>query len=614
MNNRRTTEILLAFCLIAVAATGYVLVTALDRLRFELESLHATVRTLNEKISSAPLRTAASAVPEKPKPEVPMANAQFFDPEAVSGDRFISSIAADTKNMNYLLNNDATLGNALMPRVMDSLGVRAYDDLNKFLPQMAESWNVSPDGLRIRVKLRDGILWHDFTDPVTKKEWKDVPVTSEDFKFYVDVVKNPKVDAAPLRTYLSDLDSVRVINDREFEVIWKKRYFLSLDMTLSLSPLPRHLYHAYEDPFNPERFNSDNERNRILVGCGLYRFIKWDKGHRILMTRWEKYYGARYGTMPPVKELAFDVIQHPNTRLQALLSKDLDAAPLTPDQWIHRTNSREFGPDGFLRKFKTSQLVYNYLGFNLSNPLFRDAKTRVALSHLVDRDRIVKDIYYGLAVPVSGPFFPDGPAYDKSIKPYSYSPGLAKKLLAEVGWRDEDGDGVLERDGRKFKFTLMYPNANETYKRMLPIIKEAMAKAGVQMELLGLEWSVCVQRLEKKSFDMCALGWSGGLNPDPFQLWHSSQADVEGSSNHIRFKNAEADRLIESIRVTFDASERQKLYHRFHRLVHEEQPYIFLFAPADLNALNSRYRNVREFPLGIVDTILWTPKAQQLSL
>ena len=360
MNNRRTTEILLAFCLIVVTATGYILVTALDRVRFEIESLHSTVRALNEKVSSAPLRAPAPSVPEKREADVPMANAQFFDPDAVSGDRFITSIAADTKNMNYLINNDATLGNALMPRVMDSLGVRAYDDLNKFLPQMAESWSVSPDGLRIRVKLREGILWHDFTDPVTKKEWKDVPVTSEDFKFYVDVVKNPKVDAAPMRTYLSDLDSVRVINDREFEVIWKKRYFLSLDMTLSLSPLPRHLYHAYEGPFDPERFNNDNERNRILVGCGPYRFIKWDKGHRILMTRWEKYYGARYGTMPPIKELAFDVIQHPNTRLQALLSKDLDAAPLTPDQWIHRTNSREFGPDGFLRKFKTSQLIQSF--------------------------------------------------------------------------------------------------------------------------------------------------------------------------------------------------------------------------------------------------------------
>ena len=215
---------------------------------------------------------------------------------------------------------------------------------------------------------------------------------------------------------------------------------------------------------------------------------------------------------------------------------------------------------------------------------------------------------------MSGPFFPEGPACDKSIAPYPYSPARARELLAEAGWRDTDNDGILERDGLKFRFTLVYPNANETYKRMLPIIKEEMAKAGVQMELLGLEWSVCVQRLEKKSFDMCALAWIGGLNPDPFQLWHSSQADIEGSSNHIRFKNAEADRLIEQIRVTFDPAERQKLYHRFHRLVHEEQPYIFLFAPFSLNALNRRYHNFRLFPLGFADMILWTPKAEQMTL
>lgn len=619
MNNRRYADILLTLCLIAFVLIGYALITALDRTRFELENLHATVRALNEKISSEPFR-APDPAPERSEDRstaavsVPMANAEFFDPNAVPGDRYIASIAADTKNMNYLINNDATLGQDLMPRVMDSLAVRNYADLNKFEPQMAESWSVSEDGLRIRVKLREGILWHDFTDPVSGKVWKDVPVTSEDFKFYVDVVKNPKVDAAPIRTYLSDLDSIRVISDREFEVVWKKRYFLSLDMTLSLSPLPRHLYHAYDGPFDPVRFNEDHERNRILVGCGPYRFVKWDKGHRILLTRWEKYYGRRYGVMPPIRNLAFDVIQHPNTRLQALLSKDLDTSPLTPDQWIHRTDSPEFGEKGFLRKIRNLQLVYNYLGFNLSNPLFRDAKTRVALSHLIDRDRIVKDIYYGLARPVSGPFFPEGSACDKSIAPYPYSPARARELLAEAGWRDTDNDGILERDGLKFRFTLVYPNANETYKRMLPIIKEEMAKAGVQMELLGLEWSVCVQRLEKKSFDMCALAWSGGLNPDPFQLWHSSQADIEGSSNHIRFKNAEADRLIEQIRVTFDPAERQKLYHRFHRLVHEEQPYIFLFAPFSLNALNRRYHNFRLFPLGFADMILWTPKAEQMTL
>ena len=464
----------------------------------------------------------------------------------------------------------------------------------------------------VRLRLREGSR-----DTLEGGKFEELPYTPVknnmifEIQEFLNLIQRKDIDHKYLQY---SLDSIRVISDREFEVVWKKRYFLSLDMTLSLSPLPRHLYHAYDGPFDPVRFNEDHERNRILVGCGPYRFVKWDKGHRILLTRWEKYYGRRYGVMPPIRNLAFDVIQHPNTRLQALLSKDLDTSPLTPDQWIHRTASPEFGEKGFLRKIRNLQLVYNYLGFNLSNPLFRDAKTRVALSHLIDRDRIVKDIYYGLARPVSGPFFPEGPACDKSIAPYPYSPARARELLAEAGWRDTDNDGILERDGLKFRFTLVYPNANETYKRMLPIIKEEMAKAGVQMELLGLEWSVCVQRLEKKSFDMCALAWSGGLNPDPFQLWHSSQADIEGSSNHIRFKNAEADRLIEQIRVTFDPAERQKLYHRFHRLVHEEQPYIFLFAPFSLNALNRRYHNFRLFPLGFADMILWTPKAEQMTL
>ncbi len=105
MNNRRYADVLLTLCLIAVAVIGCALVSALDRTRFELENLHATVRSLQEKISSAPLQSVSvSPGAVAPKPAVPMANAEFFDPAAESGDRYISSIAADTKNMNYLIN------------------------------------------------------------------------------------------------------------------------------------------------------------------------------------------------------------------------------------------------------------------------------------------------------------------------------------------------------------------------------------------------------------------------------------------------------------------------------------------------------------------------------
>lgn len=614
MNNRRYLEVVLTVALVVAAVIGYALVSALDRTRFELEKLHATVRELGEKMETATLRSAAYPArgPSAAGTSViPLANSEFYDKNAVSGDRFVTAIASDTKNMNYIINNEATIA-TIWSKAMDSLAELNYQDLKTFEPQLAESWSMSPDGLTYRIKLRKGILWHDFTDPVTGKAWKDVPVTAADFKFYIDVVKNPKVDAAPMRVYLQDLEKVNVINDYEFEVVWRKKYFLSLDMTLGLQPLPRHFYHAYEGPFDPERFNNDNERNRIIVGCGPYRFVKWDKGRRVLMTRWEKYFGKNLGVMPAIRDLSFDVIQHPNTRLQALISKDLDEAGLQPDQWVNRTNVPAFGKKGYLKKIQFPQLAYNYLGFNLTNPIFKDAATRVALSHLVNRDRLVKDVYHGLARPVSGPFFPDGEAYDKSIQPYPFSIEKAGKMLADAGWKDVDGDGILERDGRKLKFTVMYPNAAPTYQRMLAMIKEDMAKAGVQMDLLGLEWSVCVQRLEKKRFDVCALGWLGGIKPDPYQIWHSSQADLEASSNHIQFKNPEADKLIEELRVTFDPEKRKALYHRFHRLIHEEQPYIFLFSSYSLNALNSRYHNVRVFPLGYQMNLFWTPQAEQM--
>mgnify|MGYP005774332043 CR=1 FL=1 len=613
MNNKRYLEVVFTIGLVVIAVIGYALVAALDRTRFEIEKLHVTVRELKEKMDSGGYRPISGEFvrSDAASGAVPLANAEFYDRNAVPGDRFVTSIASDTKNMNYIINNEATIG-TIWSKAMDSLAELNYQDLKTFEPQLAESWSMSEDGLTYRIKLRKGVLWHDFTDPVTGKVWKDVPVTAADFKFYIDVVKNPKVDAAPVRTYLQDLEKVNVINDYEFEVVWRKKYFLSLDMTLGLQPLPRHFYHAYEGPFDPERFNNDNERNRIIVGCGPYRFVKWDKGRRVLMTRWEKYYGKNLGVMPAIKDISFDVIQHPNTRLQALISKDLDEAGLQPDQWVNRTDVPAFGKDGYLDKIKFPQLAYNYLGFNLTNPIFKDAGTRVALSHLVNRERLVKDVYHGLARPVSGPFFPDGEAYDKSIQPYPFSVETAKKMLADAGWKDVDNDGILERDGRKLKFTVMYPNAAPTYQRMLAMIKEDMAKAGVQMDLLGLEWSVCVQRLEKKRFDVCALGWLGGIKPDPYQIWHSSQADLESSSNHIQFKNPEADKLIEELRITFDPAKRQVLYHRFHRLIHEEQPYIFLFSSYSLNALNRRYRNVRVFPLGYQMNLFWTPKAEQM--
>lgn len=621
MNRNLYLNAVATLALAALVFFGVAAVTSIDSLRGSVDRLRSNVEALESKLNaqrlSAPAPSAQEAAVKEASPKAKAseaANAEFYDPAAVSGDRLIAPLMADTRNLNSLINNDATLG-AINSDITESLAERNYKEIDKFQPLLAESWSVSADKLAFSIKLRKGVLWHDFKDPVSGKEWKDVEVKAQDFKFFVDVVKNEDVDCAPMRVYFNDLKSVELVSDYEFNVVWSKPYFKAEEMTLGLQPLPRHLYHAYDGPFDGKRFNDDSERNRILVGTGPYRFDSWDKGQRVVLRKWEKYYGRELGIMPPIDVKAFDIIKHPITQLQALTSKSLDEMTLPPDLWVNRANTPDFGPAGFIEKIKYPGTSYNYLGYNLRKPLFQDRRLRQAFSCLIDREKIVKNVYFDLAQAISGPFFPGSAAYDKSIAPYPFSVAKAKALLKEAGWADSDGDGILDKDGRKLEMTVIYPNANPNYPKMLPIIKEDMAKAGVQLNLMGLEWSVVVERLEKKDFEVCALGWLMGLSPsDPYQLFHSSQADVEASSNHIGFKNAEADRLIEEIRVCMEEAKRIELYHQFHRLLYEEAPYTFLFSPMNLLAVNKRYRNLQVFPGGVPERILWTPKAGQLAV
>ena len=609
MNRNTYLNVIVTLFLLLFLALGCVIITALDRHRYALENLSADLKRLESRLTSgipaAAEKTARAAVNTGTEVQGTAANAEYFDPAAVSGGRLVRAFQADVGNMNMLITNDAYVSQ-IWAQVTDSLAERDYNDRGdgEFKPMLAESWTISPDRRKVRVRLRKGILWHDFKDPVTGKEWKNREVTAQDVKFYVDVIKNPAVDCAPLRVYYNDLERIDVLNDYEFEVVWSKPYFMMEDMTLSLMPLPRHLYHAYEGPFDGRRFNDEHARNRMLVGCGPYRFESWEKGKRILLRRFENYYGRSLGIMPPLETLAYDIIQHPNTRLQSLLSKDLDMESLTPDQWVNRTSSPEFGPKGFLKKYSYPGFSYFYIGLNLNNPLFQDKRVRQALSHLVNREKIRREIFFGLMDAVSGPFPKQSSAYDPSVQPYSFDPAAARRLLAEAGWK-EGQDGILRKDGRELAFTVVYPNTSVSFQKMLPVIKEDMKKAGVRMDLLGIEWSVLVQRLEKKQFEACLLGWTGTLKPDPYQLWHSSQADQPASSNHIGFVNPKADELIEKIRQCFDPAERTRLYHEFHRLIHDEAPYLFLFSPSSLVVINDAYRNVRLFPGGIATRPLW---------
>ncbi len=608
-------NIILTILVIIVAISAIIITTALDRIRSRNESFilklgqfENKLNVLSRDISSGTLRISQNANSAKTLESANFANYEFFDQNAKHGNKIITAIQSETKNMNYIVNNESLVG-SLWDYTFDSLASRNFKTPEVFEPQLAESWDISEDKLIYTIKLRKGIFWHDFTDPETKKKWEDVEVTAKDFKFYVDVIKNEDVNCAPSRGYLKDLDYIEIISDYEFKVYWKKKYFLSESITLGMQPLPKHFYHYYDGEFDGKKFNNDHIRNRMIIGCGPYKFEKWEKAKRIILTKWDKYYGKKFGVMPPLDSIILEVIKHPHTQLQSLTSKDIDKMGFTPEQWVNNTSAKEFiGAKAFINKYKYTSMSYSYLGYNQKNDLFKNKNVRKALTHLVDRKRILKDVYHNLGKITTGTFFINSAAYDKSIKPYPFSVKKAKELFAKAGWSDSNGDNILDKDGKNFEFTILSVSSSETQKKMLPIMKEDMERAGVIMNIQKVEWSVYIQRLEKKTFDVCCLGWGLSFESDPYQLWHSSGADKDHSSNHISFKNAKADELIEKIRVEFNLEKRIKLYHQFHQLIHEEQPYTFLFSRLALVGMNKKIQNTKIFPQGMPSRIMWNNK------
>ena len=168
--------------------------------------------------------------------------------------------------------------------------------------------------------------------------------------------------------------------------------------------------------------------------------------------------------------------------------------------------------------------------------------------------------------------------------------------------RDSDGDGIRDKDGVAFRFEFLLPTGSETGEKIATILKEELSRSGIDMSIRKIEWAVFIQSITERKFDAVTLGWSLGVESDPYQLWHSSQA--EEGSNFVGFKNPRADVLIEEAREEFSRPKRIKKYEEFSRILHEEQPYTFLFARKSTVVVHRRFHNVRLYPLGF-DTREW---------
>jgi len=538
-----------------------------------------------------------------------------------TGDWLISHSLSDPEQLNPLTSNDAA-ASEILQYIFQSLLTRDPRSLELKPLIAAARPAISADRRRYTFTIRRDAHFQDGT-----------LLSGEDVLFSIKAIKCPLVNAPFLRVYFDSVVDARLLGEFTIQFSIKEPYFLNESVLGGIDVLPRHYYDpgnllkdvtladlrkpADQLSANIKKFADDFNKNfsRNPMGSGPYKFQSWKTGREIELVRDEKYWG--YGKagvdQPYLDRYKYRIINNLDAALVTLKSGGLDEMNLNPVQHTRGTSSERFKSE--FQKYDYFAPNFSYIGWNNEHPIFRDKRVRKAMTYFTNRKQMVRTILFGLGEVVEGPIYFFRPEYDKSLPSYDYDPKKGLELLQQAGWSDSDGDGILDKvvDGRKvpFRFEIKVNAGNTTRKSVALVLQDELKKHGIAATVRELDWTIFLADVKARKFEAILLGWAMSVNePDAYQVWHSSQAANKGS-NHISFKNARADRILEQYRSEFDERKRIELYREFQQILSDEQPYTFLFVGKSVSAVQRRIRGVEVLPGGLRSIDWWVPPPAQ---
>jgi peptide/nickel transport system substrate-binding protein len=504
-------------------------------------------------------------------------------PDYAQGDWLVDTFQTRVPTLTPLVSQDL-YSQVVNARVVEWLAYRDPYTL-EYLPLLASSWQVSPDGLSITFQLRKGVVFSD-----------GEPMTADDVVYSFKLPMDEKIAAPRFRAYLENIQDAVKTGPYEVVFKFKRPYYESFDLASGLEIIPKHFYEKYK----PEEFN---QSTGLLMGTGPYRMkdpTSWKPGTDIELVRNEKYWGEP----GPWDKIVWRNVEQESAALTMFTNGELDAFAATPEQYrkmlkdqalVSRTQHFEYVP---------VTAGYFYVGWNQkaqgkTPTRFADKRVRQALTMLIDRDRMIQELLYGYAKPANGPFIYTSTQRDPDTAPLPYDPARAKALLKEAGFEDRNGDGVLESPtGEPFKFKFSYGVKLKLSEQIALFVKDGLAKAGIVAEPDPVDWPIMMKKINSRDFDAINLGWSSSIETDLFQAFHSSQIKDNGD-NYVSYENPELDKLIEQARLTVDEEKRMPLWRKANRIISEDQPYTFLFDKMALGFFDKRIKNIQTSRVGL---------------
>lgn len=453
------------------------------------------------------------------------------------------------------------------------------------------------------------------------------PITASDVVFSLKTVLCPKVNSDAVKPYFDFVEDVVTYEEDPLKVTFKtnKKYILAEDIVgYDLSILPEYLcdpngylknfsvkdiinpseavinhpdIKKFADVFNSEDFGRNPEK---VNGSGAYKLANWQTQQRIVLERKENWWGdnvkgeSMFFDIHP-KRIVYEVINDFTTALTALKAGKLDVMLVTPvKDYIDLDQSSKF-KDNFV-KSEPDMLAFQYIGLNVRDKILSDKKVRQAIAYLTDVDQVNEKVLYGKGKRTVGTILPQfKDAYNNNIELYTYNPEKAKQLLTEAGWKDTDGDGILDKviDGQKtpLKLTFTYNLGNSMRETVGLMLQNWLRQAGIGLEVRSLEWGKYLGDLKQQKIQMFYGSWvTDPRDDDPKQIWHTDSRN--GGSNYTGFGNSKTDAMIEQIRQELDPVKRNALYYQWQELLHDEVPYIFMNTQPFKNVINKNFDNI----------------------
>ncbi len=483
----------------------------------------------------------------------------FFFSINLLGSTLHLSLGANPSRINPLLATDSASGE-ISSWIFN--GLVKFDKNAKIVRDLAESWEFE-EPTKLIFHLKKGVKWHD-----------GETFDAEDVVFTFSLLKSSKI----FTPYASDfryVESVKARNSLTVEVKYKEPYFKALSIWM-IGILPKHIWMDVEDPMT-------SELNRRAVGTGPYILKSLQNSGDVLLEANKDYFEHR----PKIDMIHYHFMPDPTTQFLMLKAKKLDMGSLTPLQ-----TERQLGPS-FLDYYRIVQLPghgYTYLGFNLRLEKFKDRRVREAIDLAIDKEEIIRILFFSYAKVCYGPFMPGTFAYPKRVHKSIYDPQRAIELLSQAGYDKKN----------PFEFTISTNANNTTRLYAAQIIQHQLARVGVKVKIRAMEWQAFLNTVvTPRRFETILLGWSLGLIPDAYALWHSD-SDRLGGFNLAGYRNKEVDELIENAEKSTDLTKVGKAYRKIFEIIAEDRPYIFLYIPDSITAINRKIGPIVPSVVGIM--------------